>query len=624
MKAGPLTAADLRAIWEGAADEAYTQPLLAAGDGAGLEVHSQLWEQLERASRAIDVTTQAMFVLPWSGQTAPPAQGEAKATVGLSLRRAGSAMSDRLVVLGGGDFLVGEATTDWGDDGGVEVETGRRYALRAPAVFFPAYCGPVLADADAERPGYGYNNPLPGTITAIDQVGSGLNGTLGTVTTALGQFAALVTADALDQVVPENVGQYLRFTAGSNAGRVVRVVDFIPPTTGAGSGAYLDQTWAGQGTTFAGTFVAGEVVTFSAGSAAGVVLGELVDGAAKRLAVSIRSGTFASVVPGTVATGASSGATLTVAVVDALEVLVPEVATASWRVLDWAAELGITATNPESPEGGRAGMLDELGADRNVDRSPGESDDDYRQRVATVADVVSPNAIRRAVARAMGPIPWCFREVGLASLRGFFFDGDATGVGGAKAASTAAASRFDAYDTDVIVFTGSVSSGAFRFQEPVVLRDAAGNVSARGRLGTDALPLTASLVLVRQDGAAPASLAGLTLVGLESGAVFAPSTAAVPTSVAARRNRTLFDLQHFRAYFRIGVPPLPTGEFGMAYDSGVANAYDLAGSVLYPSFYDGFPAGAGAFYRALYQAIDPVRAGGVEFDIYPETIGCDS
>ena len=67
----------------------------------------------------------------------------------------------------------------------------------------------------AERAGYGYNNPLPGTITSIDQPGSALANSHASVfypaTFPIDAVAnALVIATNVpDMFAPENLGQYL-------------------------------------------------------------------------------------------------------------------------------------------------------------------------------------------------------------------------------------------------------------------------------------------------------------------------------------------------------------------------------------------------------------------------------
>ena len=74
-KQGPLSAADLQAIWESSVDDSYSQPIVLAGEGKGFEVYTQAFAQVERLSQAVDYTTQALYILPWSGQSGEPAAG---------------------------------------------------------------------------------------------------------------------------------------------------------------------------------------------------------------------------------------------------------------------------------------------------------------------------------------------------------------------------------------------------------------------------------------------------------------------------------------------------------------------------------------------------------------------
>ncbi len=107
--------------------------------------------------------------------------------------------------------------------------------------------------------------------------------------------------------------------------------------------------------------------------------------------------------------------------------LAAEAGAAGWRVLRWAEDLGVAVTNPEAASGGSPATLDELGAERRTPRSPGEGDEAYRLRVATLPDVVSPNAVRRSGNRVLAPIgeKVVIREVGRAGFPGFFWDLDA-------------------------------------------------------------------------------------------------------------------------------------------------------------------------------------------------------
>ena len=183
-KTGALTEAELLDVWKGALDRSYRDPILQAGEGNGLEAHTQMLAQFARVSRAIDKTTQEMFICPWSGQTGEPSSGGAAATVTLTFVR--SAFLDRSLVLGAGLIFVEESNVDFGAEGGVDVLTGRRYTLTANLVFNPGDSGPFSVLAIAEKIGEGYNNPLPGTLSEIAQVAESFENDLATVTVSLG------------------------------------------------------------------------------------------------------------------------------------------------------------------------------------------------------------------------------------------------------------------------------------------------------------------------------------------------------------------------------------------------------------------------------------------------------
>jgi hypothetical protein len=632
-KTGPLTTDEIRALWVGVVDKSYSEPLVRAGEGQGLEVYSQLWEVLARASRAVDTTTQAMFILPASGQTAAPAAGAAKATVTLTFRR--TLLLERPLRVAAGTMLVGERIVDWGPLGGEDHLTGRRYMLVQDLLFHPGDMGPLSVLAHAEVFGMGHNNPMPGTIVDIPQPGAEFENDLATVTTfgplalvaPIVARASIQTPNEADMFVPEHIGQQVTFTAGSNLNRTARIKQFYPPDLTVmpplGSRVDLEITQSVDGTTFAGTFSGVEEANLTNGGPAFArvrIFGERIVSGRKRLTYDVLRGDFSLVTPGlTVFTGVASGATLTVAALLYPQLFTAEVATASWRILDWAADFGLTVTNALSPTGGLAGWLDELGGERNIDRAPGESDDIYRQRVARIADVVTPNAIRRALSRTLGVLPWCFREVGTAEFRGWFFDGDLATVG--TSTTLTIAGRQDAYDTDVIRFPGVLTSGTFVAtpgdNERVVLEETATlAVKALGWFGSIAGGV---LTFVRREGSLPASLVGHRIRGLHSGAIWTPASGSVPATVNERRWRVWLNLAEFRGFFLVGVPPLGVDDIGLPYDTGPHGAYDAAP---YDDFYDGYSPTAADVYRSVYHAVDTVRAGGVAFDLYVERIGC--
>lgn len=635
-KAGALTQAEIFGLWAAALDRAYREPLVMAGEGEGLEAHTQQHAVMARASTAVDRTTQAMFILPWSGQTNPPAQGARKATVTLTFER--TARVHVPMVLGKGMIFAEEQQTDWGPDGGVQVLTGRRYTLTEDLVFPPGERGPLQVPAIAEFVGDGHNNPMPGTIKVVSQPASQFENDHATVLVtpfvAPGAGAPsttfVVTPNEPDTFVPEHVGQYLVFTVGANAGLVGRILNFqgadlgvFPPT---GSTIQIEVAQAFETATFFGTFLPGEIINFGVANARGIVLGERVVSGIKRVTyVLTHAGTGADPAIGQVASGVVSSATATVEqllYVDRFTAeapSAPNVGGASWRIVPWPEGWGLTVTNELAPEGGVHGWLDELGSERAIYRAPGEPDGTYRKRVSTVADVVSPNAIRRALSRALGTLPWCFREVGTPDLRGFFYDGSGVAPGGAQSSVAAAAEPLDAYDTDVLVLTGTVTSGVFVDNEAVVLEELPGFlIAATGFFGR--IDGGVTFTLIRKTGGLPDFTAITTRVrGLHSGATFDASAGVIPASVNARRFRYWLDYAEFRGFFLVGVPPLSLGEFGFAYDDFPINAYDASP---YDAFYDGYPAGSAAIYSRVYTAVDPIRAGGVLWSMYVERIGC--
>jgi len=619
LKVGPLSVQDLMEIWSGAVDAGYRDPIVAAGEGHGLEVHTQAHAQYARVSEAIDRTTQAMFILPYSGQTHPPASGGRKAQVVLTFERDKRYVHWPLV-LGAGLIQVEEETNDWSENGFEPVLTERRYVLKNDLVFQPGDTGPFDVDAEAEAIGDGYNNPAPGSIKSIVQAGASFENTRASVTV---QLAPIVNVDSTNTVmvttpnhpdtfVPEHVGQYMLFTAGSNVGKLARIIQFIGPDLSVfpaiGSRVILEWAQSVEGVVV-GTFVDGETITRTGLTLYGTVQG--VRGA--RMTYVLRSTDGTPITVGDVLTGATSGATMTVASVLSGQDFVNETDTAGWRIMDWSVSWQLTATNALQPAGGVHSWLDELGFERNFQRAPNEDDETYRQRISTIADVVTPNAIRRNLARTMWNIPWCFREVGTEEMPGWFYDGNRAPVG--SLTTLAAADLNDAYDTDVIIFTVIFGSGTFEQDEKCVVESPSGDVYVSGYFGSYT---GGPFILNRTNGHMRPSLLplGLNIRGVHSGAIVAVTAYNVPTSVARRRFRYALDYAQFRGFFLIGVPRLGLGEFGFPYDEAPANAFD------YIEAYDGFPRLNPDVYLRVYQAINQVKAGGVGFELYLEEIGC--
>jgi hypothetical protein len=94
------------------------------------------------------------------------------------------------------------------------------------------------------------------------------------------------------------------------------------------------------------------------------------------------------------------------------------------EVEEWA-DLGLTVTQPDPITGGVSDMLGAIGDDRRAQRVPGETDDQFAERLQSLGDTVSPAAIERKVGAILDPlgIEWCLRETAdLDTLMGFTFD----------------------------------------------------------------------------------------------------------------------------------------------------------------------------------------------------------
>jgi hypothetical protein len=520
-KTGPLTREDFEQIWKSVTDPEYSRSFIERGEGEGYEAHTQAMQQLERVSVGVDRTTQAMYVRPWSGQTAEPASGGRFATVTLEFSR--TALFVQAVIIPAGT-QVEELATDFGELGGEPVLTGRRYLLTDMAGFIPGTPGPVQVVARADRFGEGYDNPLPGTLTRIVQGGAGLGNTGASVVPGPVSHD-LVLAPEPDVITHQQIGQYVLFTAGKNEGQIRLITGVTPPAPDAedGGSAQLAAMQVFRISGLAGTFTAGETISQPFSGQLSTVILQVGD----YLITNRQSAD--DLEDGYPVIGLESEATAMIDTVHQSGSLVAESETAGWRILSWE-ELGVAVTNPASPAGGRAAVLDEMGAEREVYRGAEEGDDSYRERVAGFADLVSPKAILRVANRILKPYGYeaRLREVGYPDFRGFFYDGDESGV----------------------------QDPAYAFAYDL-------NFEARPK----------------------------------------------------QRFMLQLDYTEFRAFFLLGVPKIPLGEFGFAYDEGGYNAYDAAPFV---SFLDGYPLAAGEIYKSLWNAVHEAKAGGVGFDLVQE------
>jgi hypothetical protein len=413
-----LTREELVALFEASVDPDFARELLSDPDSAAAVEASA--EVFAASSDAVERTSQSFFLRPWSGQTYPPATGAARATVTESLSRLPPA-DDALVLLPG-LFFVEEQEADFGEDGGALVPTGRRYTPAAAVAMVPGV-STLSAPFVAERPGAGYNLPPAGSISLPVDVG-GATGEQATLVPGASAHRLLLAPEG-ETIPPSSVGQYVALTAGANAGQRRRIVSYEQPDPDFPHNgvAVLAPTLVLAVSAVAGAFAPGERVEESSTGAAAVLVaaegGYLV---ADRLELPA----FA---PGSIV-GVQSGATATVDAVLGSPDMAAESATAGWALLDWAAGVGLSASNPDRPSGGASPTLDHIGGEEGVNRSPGEADEPYRKRVADRPDVVSPNALVRAMNRILAPfgLSGCLREPSdLDTFAGFFYDAPAAG-----------------------------------------------------------------------------------------------------------------------------------------------------------------------------------------------------
>lgn len=107
--------------------------------------------------------------------------------------------------------------------------------------------------------------------------------------------------------------------------------------------------------------------------------------------------------------------------------LIAESGSCEWKVLDWASDLGFEIVQMSAPKGGRDDTLRLLGESRGVFQQSGESDDQFRQRAARLADSVTPKAITRAVNRELSSFGFRAEVLDAGNgFDGFFLDVDAT------------------------------------------------------------------------------------------------------------------------------------------------------------------------------------------------------
>lgn len=637
-KTGALTAEELMQLWVSITDPEYHNPLIEKS-GSNVEVIEQAAHQLARVSQQVDANTQAMFILPWSGQTSEPASGAMFARTILQITRSGQ--FEVPIVFNKGDIVFEHWLSDYSKEGSVLVTTNRKFVVEESNAFGVGEAGPLGITVVAQNPGPGYNEVSPNTLTIVSQPGAGFSNSGATVENGTETSNRVVTTTFPDVPIVGHIGQYLLFTQGANLGRYVRIVGIENADVAVPHGGIFNVAAEAilRVVVVSGTFTYGERIEFSYGA-----IGFFVSLYNDKLVVQCSQGT----IPNTGNATGEFGALVFVLDKEQDERLVPEIGSAGWLVVGWHDHLLLSVTNPEVPTGGRSGFLDELGNERKMPRLNAESDDEYRKRIATLVDVVSPGAVIRAGNKIVesygGEV--CLREVGRSLFPGFFYDGAPNQL------------PF-AYDLDLVelsllggnqygsgfLFLDECPSGFYDNPAPQTnwnffsessFNESTGRVDGfiPGEIvhstGSDGRITFGIATFDYVVGTTQRVFRGATKVvgpGFEIGRLLYGETSQFVQAIVAvgpgvlpeHRFYTILNLREFRGFFLVGVPRLALDDFGFFYDFGPNNAYDTNAI---DNFLDGAAIGTNSLYSRIYDAVDAVRPAGVPFDIYIEDEGC--
>lgn len=223
---------ELLAVWRRLMDPEYTVPLENESEGRGFDVIAGLAAVMERASEAVQMSTQSLYLKEHSAQLDDPATGAVQAFGMIEIFRRDLLGGD--INLQAGDVLV----MRWQDTEGEWVD-GVEVALWAPAVIPPAVEGPTQVNVIALRAGPQGNAPAGRVVTFVRRGRATVPLTGTNVALGFVEDTASLT-DEPDMFTADMVGRYFRFADGPNASRpAYRIVAFYP-TDGATVGNIIE------------------------------------------------------------------------------------------------------------------------------------------------------------------------------------------------------------------------------------------------------------------------------------------------------------------------------------------------------------------------------------------------
>lgn len=217
MSFPPSTYDDLIELWRSLFPRGFTAPIEDEGDGQGFDGYAAQIRMTERVSHALNVTTQAYYLRPHSGQTAPPAAGARRAVGTVEVTRLPPATGP-ITLIAGVELVADVRTIDGTVLDGIRLRVTTDTTLPAGAL------GPFLVPIEAVRVGY-QGNLRPGTITRF-----AARGRASIVGPTIGAGNAVSDTGVPDRWTLAMVGQYVRILGGPNGGTIPRRILSVTPS----------------------------------------------------------------------------------------------------------------------------------------------------------------------------------------------------------------------------------------------------------------------------------------------------------------------------------------------------------------------------------------------------------
>jgi hypothetical protein len=339
-------------LWKLLFPESYTEPIEMSGDGEGYDVPSMMAKIWQSVDSSMNVAQQGYFLMPHSVQTEKAALGARKALGQLQVRRTAPIHAPITIPAG---TLIQARTSD---SGPIEAPAAKYITTLPLTIGEP---GPLPLYIEAFLPGTAWNLEAP---PAIAGYGKGFPD----------DPAAPFPGSPYHESDPT---PWYRW-------------EFIRTGTLSDSSGFLtqDNVLALRGLT--------------------------VESIGRHIYVypeTVQEVVFPRVITAFTQTGPN----------DVSVTFDPPIVGVAGEQAEWAvatyAELGVSLAQDYTPAGditgGLTGTLDAIGSDRRLGRAPGELDGSYRERIAALPEIITPNAIKNITGRILDQrgIPWEFLEV---------------------------------------------------------------------------------------------------------------------------------------------------------------------------------------------------------------------